>query len=133
MQVAFAAIGDAANISQEGKLNITGIFDTIKAANFPCTHLSLVFAFRMLFEYPDRQKTHHFDVSLVDQDGVIVWGAGADVQVGSVEAGRFVHSNQIITLRRLTFPAPGRYRFRIQIRGEELPHDSVFQVVKIEE
>lgn len=84
----------------------------------------------MLFEYEDQQKTHHSDVTLIDQDHVVLWGAGADVYVSSVEAGQFAHQNQIITLRALTFRAPGRYRFRIQVRGNEKPHDSVFQVVE---
>lgn len=38
MHVSFALFADAANISQEGKLNILGVFDALQVAALPAVH-----------------------------------------------------------------------------------------------
>src|SRR5438132_13061512 len=38
MQVSFALFADAANLSQEGKLNILGVFDALQVASLPAVH-----------------------------------------------------------------------------------------------
>ena len=38
MHVAFALFADAANLSQEGKLNILGVFDAVQVATMPTVH-----------------------------------------------------------------------------------------------
>lgn len=126
-----AAIADAANVSQEGKLNVTGIFDTIFADQLPAMHPNLSLAFRIKLESHDQNKTHHIDVTLVDQDGKVLWGAGADIQVGAIPAGQFTHANQVVNLIGVQFKAFGRYRFRIKVKGRDEPYDSVFQVVPL--
>ena len=38
MHIAFALFADAANLSQEGKLNILGVFDTLHVGALPTLH-----------------------------------------------------------------------------------------------
>ena len=38
MQVSFALFADAANLSQEGKLNILGVFDALQVGSLPTVH-----------------------------------------------------------------------------------------------
>ena len=38
MHVTFALFADAANLSQEGKLNILGVFDALHVATLPALH-----------------------------------------------------------------------------------------------
>jgi hypothetical protein len=38
MQVAFAVFADAANLSQEGKLNVLGVFDALQVGTLPAVH-----------------------------------------------------------------------------------------------
>ncbi len=38
MHIAFALFADAANLSQEGKLNILGVFDAVQVAGLPTVH-----------------------------------------------------------------------------------------------
>lgn len=131
MRVALAAICDAANISVEGKLNLTGIFDTIFAAQVPARHPTLVFAFQLKFEYADKKKRHHIDIRLIDEDSRNLWTASADLDVGDIQPGGFVHAPQVLTLRNVEFRRYGRYRFRIQVRGAATPHDMVFRVAPL--
>src|SRR5688500_4171438 len=38
MQISFALFADAANLSQEGKLNILGVFDAVQVGGIPTVH-----------------------------------------------------------------------------------------------
>ena len=38
MHISFALFADAANLSQEGKLNILGVFDAVQVATLPTVH-----------------------------------------------------------------------------------------------
>ena len=38
MHVTFALFADAANLSQEGKLNILGVFDALQVGTLPALH-----------------------------------------------------------------------------------------------
>ena len=53
MKIPMAFLADEANISQEGKLNVLGIFDRIAAAEFPVVHPRMVFAFRVQADFGD--------------------------------------------------------------------------------
>ena len=53
MKIPMALLADEANVSQEGKLNVLGVFDRIAAAGFPTVHPKMVFVFRVQAEYAD--------------------------------------------------------------------------------
>src|SRR2546423_5219262 len=38
MHISFAVFADAANLSQEGKLNVLGVFDAVQVAGLPTIH-----------------------------------------------------------------------------------------------
>jgi hypothetical protein len=130
MKIALAAVADSANVDTNGKLNILGAFDTIRARKFPCRHPSLVLAFRVLGEYEDQQKSHRLTVTLLDADSKVLFQAEAEIKVGEVPPGQFGHNNQILTFRDAIFPKPGRYRFRLAAEGSPDPFDVIFQVVQ---
>ena len=48
MQLEIGALADAANVSQEGKLNITGIFDALNFAQVPATYPLMVLVLRLV-------------------------------------------------------------------------------------
>lgn len=128
MKVALAALADAANVSENGKLNLLGVFDSIQSAEFPAAHPAMAFAFRLRAEHKDQQQIHHLRVTLLDMDGNELFATDGQVEIGRMEPGRFQHANQIINVRGARFEQPGRYRFRIELEGEDEPHDTVFQV-----
>ena len=47
MHVSFALFADAANLSQEGKLNILGVFDAVQVATMPTIHLRATLVLRL--------------------------------------------------------------------------------------
>jgi len=47
MHISFAVFADAANLSQEGKLNILGVFDALQVAILPTIHPRTHFVVRL--------------------------------------------------------------------------------------
>ena len=47
MHVQFALFADAANVSQEGKLNILGVFDALHVGQLPAMHPRATFVVRL--------------------------------------------------------------------------------------
>jgi hypothetical protein len=111
-----AVLADEANVSQEGKLNLMGIFDRIGAAEFPVAHPKMVFAFQVEAEFTDTGRMIPLRVSLEDDEGGEMMGP-------PVAPGEHSTSNQLFTLVGVQFPRPGRYRFVVQV-GDAPPHET---------
>lgn len=132
MKVSLAALADSANTTEQGKLNLLGVFDGIQGRDFPLAHPQMAFAVRVRAEHRDQQQTHGVRVSLIDMDANVLFRADGEVQIGRIEPGRFQHANLIFNVRGAQFEEPGRYRFRVELEGEDEPHDTVFQVRRAE-
>lgn len=128
MKIPVAFLADEANVSQEGKLNVLGIFDRISASAFPITHPRMVFAFRVQAEYPDSGRPFPVRVRLMDEDGGILFEASGEIGAPQVKPGEFMTANQIFTLVGTRFPQAGSYKFVVNL-GDEEPHETPFMVV----
>jgi hypothetical protein len=122
-----AFLADEANISQEGKLNVLGVFDRIAAAEFPVVHPRMVFAFRVQAEFTDGGRSFPVEVRLVDEDANVLFDASGEITPPVVPPGEFSTANQVFTLVGLQFPRPGIYRFEVLVGGLE-PHSTPFVV-----
>lgn len=110
-----AVLADEANVSQEGKLNLMGIFDRIAAAEFPVVYPKIVFAFRVEAEYGDSGRTFPVRVSMENEDGAALFHAEGEILAPGVPPGEFSTANQIFALVGVQFPAPGVYRFTVRV------------------
>ena len=127
MRIPMAFLADEANISQEGKLNVLGVFDRIAGAEFPVVHPRMVFAFRVQAEFADGGRNVPVQVLLVNEDGDVLFEAAGEINPPVVPPGEFSTANQVFTLVGMTFPAPGVYRFVVIVQGLE-PHETHFAV-----
>lgn len=121
MNIPMAFLADEANISQEGKLNVLGIFDRLVAEEFPVSHPRMVFAFRVTAEFADGGRTFPVQIRLVDDDGQAMFEASGEINPPLVPPGEFSTANQVFTLVGMTFPRAGQYRFEVRIGAQE-PH-----------
>lgn len=119
MELDFALIADAANVSQEGKLNILGIFDTIWGREFPVRHASMVFVLRVRADFTD-QGEHALEVRLIDADGKQLFRAEGPIEVPGGAPGRPIKPHVILGLSGVSFAAPGDYSFEVIIDGHHL-------------
>jgi hypothetical protein len=122
-----AVLADEANVSQEGKLNVLGVFDRIAAADFPVLHPRMVFAFRVEADHADGGRSAPVNVVLEDPEGAVLFQASGEMMPPRVPAGEFSTSNQVFTLVGLQFPRAGLYRFVVTI-GDAEPHETPFLV-----
>ena len=127
MNIPMAFLADEANISQEGKLNVLGIFDRIVADDLPVSHPRMVFAFRVTAEFADGGRSFPVQVRLVDEDGQVMFDASGEINPPMVPPGEFSTANQIFTLVGMQFPRAGQYRFEVRI-GTLEPHVTPFMV-----
>jgi hypothetical protein len=122
-----AVLADEANVSQEGKLNLLGIFDRIAAAEFPVVHPKMVFAFRVEAEFGDGGRTFPVRVTLEDEDGNALFQAEGEMMAPPVPPGEFTTANQIFGMVGVQFPRPGTYRFVVSV-GDHARHETPFLV-----
>lgn len=125
MKVPVAFLADEANISQEGKLNVLGIFDRIAAPEFPVVHPRMVFVFRVQSEFPDIGRVFPVQVRLVDEEENVMFEANGEISGPPVPPGDFITANQVFTLVGVQFTHPGTYRFVVSVGSLE-PHVTPF-------
>jgi hypothetical protein len=130
MQAILFTTAEYASISNDGKLSIHGIFDSIQAGEFPANspRMYLVAQFRAA---PEEFETI-FDVRfrLFDPENTPLIDLSGAGEVPTSEHALTVLMNQVVTLNNVSFENPGEYRFTVEIDGQEqavLP----FNVVKM--
>jgi hypothetical protein len=129
MKIPMAFLADEANVSQEGKLNVLGIFDRIASTAFPTVHPRMVFAFRVQAEFADSQQPFPVRVRLMDEDGGVLFDANGDMVAPAVAPGEFSTANQVFTLVGVQFQQAGSYKFVVNL-GDLPPHETPFAVVE---
>jgi hypothetical protein len=129
VKIPMALLADEANISQEGKLNVMGVFDRIATNAFPTVHPKMVFVFRVQAEYADAGRQFAVRVRLMDEDGAALFEATGDIVAPTVAPGEFVTANQLFTLVGTQFPRPGSYKFVVHL-GDLPPHETPLTLVQ---
>jgi len=119
MEVKLAVLADYSNISKEGKLNLLGIFDVIRARSFPAVHRNMQLV--MILEAPSSEANtdKNVQVRLMNADGKRVFEVGAQLKLAQPPPGEVIKSPQILNLNNIPFDRPGDYAFCILINGEE--------------
>src|SRR5437588_4076279 len=69
MEVSLAVLADYANISQEGKLNILGIFNTVFVQSFPGGLPQCFLVIRLVAEVEEKGTQHQLQCRMTDPDG----------------------------------------------------------------
>jgi len=129
MIIPMALLADEANVSQEGKLNVLGVFDRIAAPTFPTVHPKMVFVFRVQSEYADAGRAFLVRLRLMDEDGQVLFEAGGELVPPTVAPGDFASANQIFTLVGIAFPRPGSFKFVLNV-GDLPPHETPLNVLE---
>jgi hypothetical protein len=117
MDVAFALLADAANISQEGKLNILGAFDRIYGSKFPLTWPRMMLVMRFVASAVEYGSEKSIEIVTLDADGKKLGTLSGKVTIGAGQAGRQMKINHVLPMT-VTFPGPGQYSIEILVNGE---------------
>jgi hypothetical protein len=117
MDVSFALLADAANVSREGKLNILGAFDRVQGAQFPLTWPRMVLVTRFIASAAEYGQEKSLEIVTMDADGKRLGGATGTMRVPNGQAGRQLKINHVLPMT-VTFPGPGQYSIEILVNGE---------------
>ncbi len=118
MDVTFAVIADAANLSKEGKLNLLGIFNALHVAQFPAVHPHMSLVMTLEATAAEVGQTQVIEVKLLDPDGKQLGAAAGQLVVPVGAAGYPVQVHQILPLVGVRFERAGDHAFHLCINGE---------------
>lgn len=118
MEITLALLADAANISQEGKLNVLGAFTHINATGFPARHptMNLVLEFEASVSEAGRER--HIEVRLLDADGATLGGLEASFTVPAPVAGKRAQVGAVLPITDVVLLKEGLHVFDILIDGD---------------
>jgi hypothetical protein len=115
MRINLFLLADYANISEDKKLNIMGIFTEINAFQFPVRQPSMHLVLSMTPELGEYGDTRTLAIRLFDPDGNELMNISLPCQLPKPEHGRMPIVNFVLNLRDLIFPKPGPYGFVVQL------------------
>lgn len=117
MYCSFALFADAANLSQEGKLNVLGVFDALHVASLPAVHPRATLVVRLKAS-PDDAGTHALSFTWVAPGGDEVWSSSGEVEVHSPPPGAAEVDIPVIAAIDLPIAEAGVHLMRVELDGE---------------
>src|SRR5688572_21211967 len=114
MNVTFALFADAANMSQEGKLNILGVFDAVQVGSMPALHPRAHLVVR-LKGTPEDVGLHRISFRWINPGGVELWSTEGQVELAAPPAAVTEVDIPLIAAIDLPLDLPGAYTMRIMV------------------
>ncbi|WP_420633399.1 DUF6941 family protein [Candidatus Palauibacter sp.] len=130
MEIVLATLADCANTSNDGKLNLMGLFDTLFAATVPVTHPSMQLVLRIRAEPAEIDRQQELEIRCMDADGEELFKVkgGFSVQAAPGKSATF---NHVVGISNLTFQKYGGHTFSIFI-NRDLKQTIVLEVENTE-
>jgi hypothetical protein len=123
-------LADYSNVTREGKINILGVFDVIRAFRFPATHPEMQLVIGFEADISEKNHEKEVEVRLIDERGEQLLNLRGRIAVGDTTAGTLLFYPQVLVLRSISFPCAGNYQFDIYVDGERR-HYTPLKVVAI--
>lgn len=119
MRIAFALFADAANLSQEGKLNILGVFDAVQVGSLPAVHPRAHLVARITGTRGDI-GTHSMTLNWRSPDGTLLWSTTGELRVDGPPMGVDEMELPFIAALDLPLDKPGTFTLGIGIGESEV-------------
>ena len=117
MHLSFALFADAANISQEGKLNVLGVFDALQIGALPAVHPRATLVVRLKAGEGD-EGMHALAFGWMSPNGDEIWSSSGEIQVGTPPPGAYELDIPVIAAIDLPIREAGAHTMRIELDGE---------------
>ena len=117
MHVSFALFADAANISQEGKLNVLGVFDALQVAAVPAVHPRATMIVRIKALADDAGR-HVLAFTWMSPGGDEIWSSSGELEVGSPPPGATELDVPVIAAIDLPIQEVGTHVMRVALDGD---------------
>ena len=123
MQVAFAIFADAANLSQEGKLNVLGVFDALQVGALPAVHPRAHLVVHLKGSPADVGR-HTVTLRWINPQGSELWTSTGELNVSQPPAGVNEMDLPMIAQIDLPIDAAGGYIMTVALdekKSAEVP------------
>ncbi|MEE8148056.1 MAG: hypothetical protein V3T24_10665 [Longimicrobiales bacterium] len=118
MELQLALVCDHAKITDDGKLDVHGVFNDLYAPAFPALQDHMVFVLAVEWSRNDSGR-YRFRVELTDPDGKPTLSVEGHTDVDSRPEDRPpARTRLILPLDKVVFPKPGAYKFKVQLKGK---------------
>jgi hypothetical protein len=117
MHVSFALFADAANLSQEGKLNVLGVFDAVHVATLPAVHPRATLVVRLKGTSADAGN-HAMTLRWVNPRGTELWSSTAELGVNAPPGHATEMDMPVIAALDLPLDSAGDYAMMIELDGK---------------
>jgi hypothetical protein len=114
MQVSFALFADAANLSQEGKLNVLGVFDALQVGSLPAVHPRAHLVVH-LKGTPTDVGRHSVTLRWINPNGSELWTSTGELNVGQPPSGVTEMDLPLIAQIDLPIDAAGAYQMTVSL------------------
>lgn len=118
MEVDFAFLADAAEVSNNKLYVIGGAIDTIWVPKIPFVHPHMTFVMRLLFSTAEVGNTHKLEIHIVAADGKRVATIGGNLEIkgnSSASSGRKQGLMTALNIANLKFDSLGDYAFEVVV------------------
>ena len=116
MHISFAVFADGANLSQEGKLNVLGVFDALHVGGFPSLHPRTHFVVRLKGTVEDT-GAHTMTFSWVNPAGDVLWSSDGELNVAPGPNPAMEMDLPIIAVIDLPLDLAGLYTMQVSLDG----------------
>lgn len=125
METVFLFCTDA-GAGPDGKLNIHGVFNDLRASDFPARQDQMVLA--GIVEWDRREQGRlPFRIELTDPGGKSIFTIEGHTDVEQQPQSKAPARTQfVLPLKNVMFPAPGRYRIRMDFNGNKMTGPSMY-------
>ncbi|MES3034487.1 MAG: hypothetical protein V4813_10885 [Gemmatimonadota bacterium] len=124
MHVQFALFADAANVSQEGKLNILGVFDALHVGQLPSLHPRATFVVRLKAVAED-EGPHGVSLEWTNPVGELLWSSRGELTVGPPPDGAEGIDVPLLAVVDLPLDSPGVYTMIVAVDDDEAARTSL--------
>ena len=118
MHISFAVFADAANLSQEGKLNVLGVFDAVQVAGLPTIHPRTHFVVRLKANGDD-VGSHKLGFRWLSPRNEELWSSTGEMTVAQAPNPVFEVDLPIIAVVDLPLNIAGQYTMQVSL--DEVP------------
>lgn len=115
MRLSLLLVADYANITENGKLNVMGIFQELNSFEFPARHSSMHLVIKLIAELGEFGETQDLKVQLQDEDGKKIFNITGPIKIPDYNDGKKPEVNAILELKDIVFPKPGAYQFVVLV------------------
>ncbi len=114
MHLSFAVFADAANLSQEGKLNVLGVFDALQVGGFPAVHPRATLVVRLKGGREDA-GSHSVRMQWINPRGRELWQSTGEIDIGVPPNDVTELDLPLIAQIDLPLDGPGRYEMTVSV------------------